>query len=90
MANLTLSQAGITYRETRTRHVPWSTVVDAVLQDGNVHVLLASGKPIARPLSLDNAFLLADLIPELRARWGRHRAAAVPTRTLASSLRAPR
>ena len=70
MGNLTLSRTGLTYRTARVHQVPWEQVVDAVLHEGMLHIVLASGKSVLRPLATENAFLLLDLIPELRARYG--------------------
>jgi Zn-dependent protease with chaperone function len=70
VGNLTLSTAGITFRVARTQQVPWDQVVDAGLEAGTVHIHRAKGTAITTPLGAENAFLLVDLVPELRARYG--------------------
>ena len=70
VGSLRLSRSGITYKATRTRHAPWRDVVDAFLEDGVVHVFGPAGPPVTVPLDAENAFVLMDLIPELRVRFG--------------------
>ena len=70
VGNLTLSKGGITFRVVRRTQVPWNQVDDIVIQRSAVHLVLTNGATVERSLSTDHAFLLVDLIPELRARYG--------------------
>lgn len=66
---LTLARAGITSKPTGRQQVPWARIHDAVIDGGNIRILLADGKSADLAVDVDNAFVLEDLVPELRARY---------------------
>jgi Zn-dependent protease with chaperone function len=70
VGGLTLSKRGVSGKATGGQEVPWAELVDAVVDGAIVRLRRVSGKPIKLKHGADNVFLLEDLIPELRARFG--------------------
>jgi hypothetical protein len=66
----TLTKEGIASRRTGGKVVPWRDTRNVTFVGDAINIHRTEGKPILIARKTDNAFVLEDLVPELRARFG--------------------